>query len=79
MKLATIRGTYGSNKTHCKIHTAERCDGATWYAVDGSQNVNLSPDPLDDGTNVETVPDVDAFTWPDGIRSLEDLEDAIDD
>jgi len=77
MKLTTIRGTYGSGKTPCDIHTAETHAG-TWYAVDGSQNVNLSPDPLEDGIDVETVPDVDAFTWPEGIHSLDDLEAAID-
>jgi hypothetical protein len=77
MKLATIRGTYGSGKTPCDVHTMETHAG-TWYAVDGSSNVNLSPDPLEPGVDVETVPDVDAFTWPKGVHSLEDLETAVD-
>lgn len=78
MKPTTIRGTYGSGKTPSDIHTAENRDGSTWYAVDGSQNVNLSPYPLEDGIDVEEIPDIDAFTWPRGIHSLEDLEEAID-
>lgn len=78
MKTDTIPGTYGSNHTPCDVFTLETPTGATWYAVEGSQNVNLSPEPLAPGVDVETVPDVDAFTWPDGIHSESDLAAAVE-
>lgn len=77
MKTYSIPGTYGSYRTPCRVHCAERRDGATWYAVHGSQNVNLSPGPLSPGVDVETIPDVDAFTWPDGIRDETELAIAV--
>jgi len=78
MKLNTIAGTYGSGQTPCNVITAEKSDGSTWYAVEGSQNVNLSPEPLKWGVDVETIADVDAFTWPDGVNTEEELEAAIE-
>lgn len=78
MKTSTIQGTYGSRKTPCQVFTAENRNGTAWYAVEGSQNVNLSPEPLTHGIDVEEIPDIDAFTWPAGINSEEDLTGAID-
>lgn len=77
MKTYTVRGTYGSRQTPCNVLCADTRQG-TWYAVEGSSNVNLTPDPLEDGTDVETLPDVDTLTWQDGINSEEELQTAID-
>jgi hypothetical protein len=78
MKTNTISGTYGSGKTPCQIFTATTRNGGTWYAVEGSANVNLTYDTLTDGVDVETVPDEDTFTWPSGIDSEETLVEAIE-
>ena len=73
----TISGAYGSNQTPCEVITLQTGE-YTWYAVDGSQNVNLAPELLSDGVDVETIQDVDAFTWPDGINSESDLINAVE-
>ena len=78
MKTNTIQGTYGSHQTPCNVITASTRDGGTWYAVEDSANVNFTFEELADGVDVETVEDVDTFTWPDGIDSEETLEKAID-
>ena len=77
MKTNTISGTYGSGKTPCDIFTATQRNGLTYYAVEGSCNVNATYDELTEGIDVETVPDVDTFTWPKGIHSESDLETAV--
>lgn len=77
MKTYTIQGTYGSGRTPCEVICCDTRQG-TWYAVDGSCNVNLSPEPLEDGCDVETVADLDMFTWPAGVNSEEELETAIE-
>jgi len=72
----TITGTYGSDQTPCDIIIDER---RGWYAVKDSHNVNRThPSFLVDGVDVETLPDSDCFTWPDGIDSEETLISAIE-
>lgn len=78
MKTNTISGTYGSGQTPCQVFTATDRNGATWYAVEGSSNVNCTTEELNPGVDVETVADFDGFTWPDGIGSEEELEAAIE-
>lgn len=78
MKTYEINGTYGSGQTPCTVLCAEKYDGHTWYAVEGSSNVNLSPEPLTDGQDVEEIQDIDTFTWPAGVNTLEELEAAIE-
>ena len=73
----TISGTYGSNQTPCLVITLQEGE-YTWYAVKGSQNVNLAPELLSDGVDVETIQDVDCFTWPDGVNDENDLCDAVE-
>ena len=77
MKTSQIPGTYGSGKTPCTVFTATTRHG-TWYAVEGSCNVNFTPDELEPGVDVEEVQDTDSFTWSEGIDSEETLETAID-
>jgi len=68
----TLTGFYGGSHTPCNVFTC--CiGGVTWYAVEGSQNVNAVEQWLADGVDVEELNDVDMFTWPDGIDSEETL------
>lgn len=80
MNTYEISGTYGSGKTPCTVLVAETRHGGAWYAVQDSQNVNYTPDAsiLTPGVDVETVPDTDTFTWPDGVADTEELENAIE-
>lgn len=78
MKTNTISGTYGSQKTPCQVITATLRNGGTWYAVEGSSNVNFTFNEMPEGVDIETLEDVDTFTWPAGIDSEETLELAID-
>ena len=78
MKTDTIPGTYGNARTLCNILTYQNRDGSTWYAVEGSQNVNLSPHPLDAGTDVETVQDIDTATSNQPIETEQQLADFIE-
>jgi len=70
--------TYGSNKTPDTLYVYEQSNGLKWYAVDGSQNVNATYENLEDEVGIEEVSDVDAFTWPKGVNSLEELEIAVE-
>ena len=78
MKFNTISGTYGSGKTPCQVFTATDRNGRTWYAVEGSCNVNRTYEELQPGVDVETVSDFDSFTWPDGVHDEDELEKAIE-
>lgn len=71
-----IKGTYGSDKVPCEIYVYHTF-GQSWYAVEGSSNVNATLEDLADGVDVETISDIDYFNWPDGINSLEELEEAV--
>ena len=73
-----VGGTYGSCYTPCTVFCYEDSRGGTWYACEGSQNVNCTYDPIEDGVDVEELSDVDHFTWPSGIDSTEELEEAVE-
>lgn len=79
MNLIEISGTYGSHLTPCTVLVAQDRRGGAWYCVEGSANVNYTPDAtiLQDGIDVETVPDTDTFTWPDKVHDLDELDKAI--
>ena len=75
--MRTVSGTYGSGQTPCDVYIYENRDGSYWYAVDGSVNVNRTWQDIEDGVDVEELDDFDMFTWPDGIHSEEELEEAV--
>lgn len=77
-KLYTISGYYGSGNNITDVFCAQMSDGLTWYVCDGAQTVNATFQDISAGANVEYLNDVDCFTWPDGVRSLEDLKTAIE-
>lgn len=74
----TIQGTYGSGQTPTDIFTYENRNGTTWYVCEGAAIVNLSPEPLTEGIDVETIPDIDVFTWDTGINSEDELTEAVE-
>lgn len=76
MKLYEVNGTYGSGKTPCTVFVADNGNGA-WYVCEGSVNVNLCMEEVEDGVNVEELSDVDMFTASKPINSLSELEEAI--
>lgn len=78
MATNTVTGTYGGSQTPCSVFTFTARNGATWYAVEGSSNVNCTYDQVSDGVDVEALSDHDMFTWPEGIHSEEDLERAVE-
>lgn len=72
-----IEATYGSAQTPCTVFIEERGQ-RTYYAVEGSYNVNCTYETLEDGVDVEIVEDVDMFTWPNGVDSHDELVEAIE-
>ena len=78
MRTRTVSGTYGSDKTPCDVYVYEDWGASRWYAVDGSANVNCTWQNIEDGVDVEEIEDFNMFTWPDGVHSEEELEDAVD-
>jgi hypothetical protein len=73
----TIRATYGSYQTPCTLYVLPVRKG-WWYAVEGSQNVNCTPEEPSEGCDIEELSDIDTFTWPKGINCEETLEAAVD-
>lgn len=51
--------------------------GRTFYAIHGGYMVNITYDRLEDGSDLDTLYDVDSFAWYTGINSLEEFENAI--
>lgn len=78
MNTYETQGYYGSGHTACNVLVAEQYNGLRWYCIEGSSNVNATYDDIGLGVDVEILTDVDCFTWPDGVDSLETLEQAID-
>lgn len=77
MKTYSISATYGSQSTPCTVFVYESPAGY-WYVVEGGTVVNLTIERLTDGVNVETVEDIDCFTWSKPIESLEELEITVE-
>lgn len=77
MKSFEVSGFYGSQNTPCTVFCAET-NGGTWYCCEDSHNVNFTYDEVNDGVNVEELKDSDYFNWPHKIKSLEELETAIE-
>ena len=74
----TVRGFYGSAKTPCLVFTAVLRNGYTWYAVEGSRNVNLAPCMVTEGIWVERLTDVDYFYSSSPVCGERQLQQAIE-
>lgn len=62
-----LTGTYGGGHTPCDVFVYDNDNGSHWYAVEGSQNVNLTYDDIGNGVDVETLQDVDTFTLSENV------------
>lgn len=79
MTTSIFKGTYGSGKTPCFVFTCQDFNGGTWYAVEGSVNVNYTYDDITDGVNVEELSDYDFFTASEPIESKSILKEQVED
>lgn len=77
--LREVSGTYGRSKTPCTVFVYENRKGSSWYAAEGSVNVNKTYDEIEEGVDIEELSDADTFTWSSPIESLEELEIAVED
>jgi len=76
--LKEISGFYGSGNTPCTVLVYTPWAGSSWYCVEGSKNVNLTSEYLENGVNVEGIEDYDTYTSSEGIETLDQLESFID-
>jgi len=74
-----VNGFYGSGNTPCTVLVYPTRSGGAWYCVDGSVQVNYTCDEISLGVDVEMLQDVDFFTAPEEIGSLEQLEIYVDE
>ena len=74
-----VMGTYGGSKTRTMIYVYPQRDSSSWYAVDGSTNINRTWDDLRDGVDVETLDDFDTMQSDSPVESTDDLEREVDE
>lgn len=74
--LYEVDGFYGT-RNRGTIFVYETRSGKRWYCVEGSCNINCTYDEIVDGTNVETLSDVDTMTSRNGIDSVRELYDFV--
>ena len=73
-----VQGYYGSGNTPCNIFVCND-NYMSWYCVEGSPIVNATYDDIELGCDIETLNDIDCFTWSSPIETLEELEIAVED
>lgn len=76
--LREVQGYYGRG-TSTTIFVYEKRNGAKWYAVEGSVNINKTYDEIEQGVNVEELSDEDTLGADAPVNSLEDLEREVDE
>jgi hypothetical protein len=74
--LYEVDGFYGT-RNRGTIFVYETRSGKRWYCVEGSCNINCTYDEIVDGTNVETLSDIDTMTSRNGIDSVNELYDYV--
>ena len=73
----SIPGTYGRG-TPCTVHVY-RERNLSWYAVDGSLNINATRQHLAPGVDVEVLEDDEHITASAPVESPRELADEVDD
>lgn len=73
-----VDGTYGGSQTPCVVFVSED-SGA--YCVEGGTMVNFTNEveKLVDGVDIEELSDIDCFTVNDGIDSLDEFRDHVEE
>lgn len=74
--LYEVEGFYGT-RNRGTILVYETRSGKRWYCVEGSCNINCTYDEINDGTNVETLSDVDTWSSRTPIESVSELYEFI--
>ena len=74
--LYEVDGFYGT-RNRGTIFVYETRSGKRWYCVEGSCNINCTYDEIVDGTNVETLSDIDTMSSRNGIDSVNELYDYV--
>ncbi len=74
--LYEVEGFYGT-RNRGTILVYETYNGKRWYCVEGSCNINCTYDEIKDGTNVETISDIDTMSSRNGIDSVRELYDFV--
>jgi hypothetical protein len=78
MELFEIKGKRGlKNPQTTTVLCATTSGNAVWYVVKGGTIVNLTFDDVNNGVDVETLKDMDCFTWDKPINTLKQLQKAI--
>lgn len=78
MNLYEVNGFYG-DRSKANILVYEQTDGERWYCVEGGCNINCTYDEINEGCDVETVSDIDTLGNINGIYSLKELYDFINE
>lgn len=78
MTTKEITGYYGNQQTPATVYIYENRNGSYWYAVEGSINVNCTHSEIEEGENIEALPDFDTFTTITPINSINDLIEAVE-
>lgn len=77
MNYKEISGFYGSQKTPCDVFVCETGNG-NWYVAQGGVTINKTIRDLDDGVNVEEIPDYTCFTVKSAVETMEQFMHAIE-
>ena len=73
----TVTGFYGRGTPHL-VHCYSTW-GGTWYAVQGSKNINLCPKVvLNSEVDIETLQDIDCVTASKPIKRPQDIVDEVE-
>jgi hypothetical protein len=79
MRYYEINGLVGGiTPRPCTIFCAES-RGKTWYVAEGGTLVNRTYEEVEHGKWIEELDDFDCFTTNNPIKSLEDLEKALEE
>ena len=74
-----IEGLNGyKNPRKCIVLIFEKHTGLKWYVEEGNMVVNATYDEIKEGENICELNDVDCFTWDHSIRTLDELEEAVE-
>lgn len=78
METTTVIGKYGltDKPSKCVVIIAQKND-YSWYCVKGSMNINKTYDTIEDGTDVESLHDIDSIHWDKPINTERQLIKAI--
>lgn len=79
MKYEELTVIAGGSKHPCTCFKVTDENGLTWYVCEGGTVVNATYETIEENTNIETVEDVDCFTFNDAIHTLEQFEKTIQD